>query len=337
MNLAEYACSAAPSCGTLTGGVALAAATNKRAGLIAGQTIHVTLSARDAFGNAVPAVSPSAFELVLQTADGVALDAPPMVAAADGTYGGTWTPRGGGGSYRLRVRHRETSLWVGGESAAVDFVQTAAPVAPERTRVTGGGLHGGVVGNPLTVRVALYDTLDNRVELPVHHNVTMTVLSGDFSAVVRELSVIPTIASGVKSTAVTEGVGSWTPETPGTYHLRVLTGSAEVDGSPFELRVTPAAAPVALSATLAAHGAAAVVAFDVDVRDAGLATGGRSTCAALLDATTVDMLGVDPQCTWTTARELVIRYGANATLTPADAVQVGGLYVSHYPPSRGVS
>ena len=212
----------------------------------------------------------------------------------------------------------------------VDFVEAAAPAAPERTRVTGGGLHGGVVGSLLTVRVALYDALDNRVVLPAdHHNVTMTVLSGDFSSVVRELPVsvtIPTVAAGdVTDRTVTEGVGSWKPETPGTYNLRVLTGAAEVDGSPFELQVTPAAAPVAISATLAAHGAAVVVAFDVDARDASFASsgGGASSCAALLDASTVGMLGADPQCTWATARELVIRYGANATLTPADAVQVG--------------
>jgi hypothetical protein len=43
-----------------------------------------------------------------------------------------------------------------------------------------------------------------------------------------------------------------------------------VDGSPFELRVLPAGAPLAVSASLLPNGAAAVLAFDVDVhtRDA---------------------------------------------------------------------
>jgi hypothetical protein len=123
----------------------LTAATTQRT-MTAGETVFAQLEAYDAFGNVVPAVSPSDFDLVLQRGDGVRLDAPPLVATAAGTYTGSWTPRSAG-AYTLRVVHRSSQLWVG--SAAVRVAVAAAAADGTRTRVAGGGLHGGVVSAPL--------------------------------------------------------------------------------------------------------------------------------------------------------------------------------------------
>jgi hypothetical protein len=74
------------------------------------------------------------------------------------------------------------------------------------------------VGAPLSVRVALHDSLDNPVALTANSSVALTVLSGDFAAVLYELEM-------------SQGGFSWTPQAPGTYQLRVTTG-AEDGGSP---------------------------------------------------------------------------------------------------------
>ena len=281
-------------------------------GLVAGERVALRVVPRDKYGNEYLAGD---LDLALQVS-GVAFTDKSWRLNKDGTYTLEFTPVESG-AVSFFVEDEPTESMIGGR---YEYVVSHGAISLDSTVVSGLGLHGGRVGQDLSVTVQAFDSYGNAMKI-LADNVRLNVehVEGGHDA-----SINPSQESDWGSIVL-----SYVPNTPGMHRISVvlygdsliLTGGSEWKSG---IEVLPAPSPEMVSLTFRDTLAGLDLVFDVPTNrgESGQLDDDTSNCSNYFGEDSVSRFGDDPRCVWQDDSTLVVYFGQHPLLMPEDRVTI---------------
>lgn len=221
------------------------------------------------------------------------------------------------GTYRITVLETASGLVV---DKAFEIVVEAGAVDLKKATVAGGGLQGGVAGEPLRFILRLYDAYSN----PSGGQASLVSITAKPNAATEEQAgpwQSSLIGAVVNETAPGYMQISFALKSVGEHNVDILLGGVRVPGSPFKVVSSPRPPPALIRAAFDSSLSSILVTFDQRTDRGGEAfkaaqTARTGACGSVLAPAVVVKLGNAPVCDWVTDDSLRIFVGRGATILP---------------------